>query len=222
MMREERTARFRPLVAACALSVTFVVASPARAEKLVFARDAAGSPAARQAVALCLDAAKVEDDAQRADMLQRGLDGAERAVAENANDAKAHFAVFCNLGRQLEDDGASLAGVANVSRLKSEIDRALALEPGFIDAMTAKGAFLVKLPALLGGDADEGERLLRRAVQLAPGHAPARLELAKLLDEKGDRQAALEEARTVLATADARSAPAEAREARELTAKLES
>lgn len=219
MMREERTARFRPLVAACALSVAFV-ASQARAEKLVFARDASGSPAARQAVTLCLDAARVEDDAQRADMLQRGLDGAEHAVAENANDAKAHFAVFCNLGRKLEEDGASIAGVANVSRLKSEIDRALALEPGFVDAMTAKGSFLVKLPVLLGGDADEGERLLRRAVELAPNHAPARLELARALDEKGDEHAALEEARAVLTAGDARSAPAEASEARELTARL--
>lgn len=218
MMREERTARFRPLVAACALSVAFV-ALPARAEKLVFARDASGSPAARQAVTLCLDAAKVEDDAQRADMLQRGLDGAERALAENENDAKAHFAVFCNLGRKLEEGGASIAGVANVDRLQSEIDRALALEPGFVDAMAAKGAFLVKLPALLGGDADEGERLLRRAVQLAPNHASARLALAKALDEKGDKHAALEEARMVLNITNARSA-VEAREARELTEKL--
>ena len=218
MMREERTVHFRPLVAACALSVAFA-ALPARAEKLVFARDASGSPAARQSVAKCLDAARIDDDEQRAEMLQRGLDDAERAVTENPNDAKAHFAVFCNLGRKLEDDGASLAGVSNVSRLKSEIDRALALEPGFVDALTAKGSFLVKLPSLLGGDTDEGERLLRRAVQLAPTHAPARLELAKALDEKGDKHAALEEARTVLTIADARSA-VEEREARELTQKL--
>jgi cytochrome c-type biogenesis protein CcmH/NrfG len=206
-------------VAACALSVAFA-ALPARAEKLVFARDASGTAMARQAVTLCLDAAKTEDDAQRADTLQRGLEQAEQAVAESPNDAKAHFAVFCNLGRKLEDDGASLAGVANVSRLKSEIDRALALEPGFVDAMTAKGAFLVKLPSLLGGDADEGERLLRRAVALAPQHAAARLELAKALEEKGDTHAALEEARAVLTLADARSSAVEAREARELTAKL--
>lgn len=218
MMREERTARWWPQLAACALSVAFV-ASPARAEKLMFARDASGSPAARRAMTLCLDAATVDDDGRRAEMLERGLADAERAVAENVNDAKAHFAVFCNLGRKLEDDGASLAGVANVSRLKSEIDRALALEPAFVDALTAKGAFLVKLPGILGGDAEEGERMLRRAVQLAPNHVPARLELAKALDEKGDKQAALEEARTVLTLADARSA-VEAREARELTAKL--
>jgi Flp pilus assembly protein TadD len=219
MMREERTLRSRlPLVAACTLSVAFA-ALTAHAEKLMFARDGSGSPLAREAVGLCLDAVKIEDDEQREQMLQRSLDTAERAVAENANDAKAHFAVFCSLGRKLEDDGATLAGVANVSRLKSEIDRALALEPAFVDALTAKGVFLVKLPGLLGGDSDEGERLLRRAVQLAPNHAAARLELAKALDEKGDKHAALEEARTVLTIADARSA-VEAREARELTAKL--
>ena len=218
MMREERTVHFRPLMAACALSVAFA-ALPASAEKLVFARDASGSPASRQALTQCLDSSRIEDDAQREDVLQRGLDAAERAVAENPNDAKAHFAVFCNLGRKLADDGASLAGVANLSRLQSEIDRTLALEPGFVDAIAAKGAFLVKLPSLLGGDADEGERLLRRAVQLARDHAPARLELAKALDEKGDKHAALEEARTVLTIADARSA-FEEREARELTQKL--
>lgn len=219
MMREERTVHFRPLLAACALSVAFV-ALPARAEKLVFARDASGSPAARQAVTLCLDAAKAESDAKRAEMLERGLQQAESAVADTPNDAKAHFAVFCNLGRKLEEEGASLAGVTNLSRLQSAIDRALALEPGFVDAMTAKGAFLVKLPSLLGGDAEEGERLLRRAVQLAPDHAPARLELAKALNEKGDKHAALEQARAVLTVADARSSAAETREARALTAKL--
>lgn len=218
MMREERTVRFRPLVAACALSVAFV-ALPARAEKLVFARDTTGSSVAREAVALCLDAARADDE-RRAALLQRGLERAERAVAESPDDAKAHFAVFCNLGRQLEDDGASLAGIAKVSRLQSAIDRALALEPGFVDALTAKGAFLVKLPTLLGGDADEGERLLRRAVQLAPDHAPARLELAKALDEKGDQRAALEEARAVLTLAASRASTAEAREAEALSARL--
>lgn len=222
MMREERILRWLPApraLAACALSVAFV-ASPVRAEKLVFARDGSGGALAREAVAACLDAAKVSNDEQRTAMLERGLQAAERAVAANERDAKAHFAVFCNLGRKLEGDGASLAGVANVKRLRGEIDRALALEPGFVDALTAKGAFLVKLPGLLGGDEDEGERLIRRAVELAPNHPPARLELAKALVEKGDEKAALEEARTVITIADARSAGVEVREAKELTAKL--
>ena len=60
-------------------------------------------------------------------MLARGLAVAERAVAANDGDAKAHFAVFCNLGRKLANEGASLAGVSDVERLRDEIDRALAL-----------------------------------------------------------------------------------------------
>ena len=221
MMRDKRNHPWVPAtMAACVISVALATGT-ARADKLVFARDASGTPLAREAVALCLDAHKASDG-EREGMLERGLATAERAVAENPGDAKAHFAVFCNLGRKLEDDGASLAGVANVKRLQSEIDRALAIEPRFVDAMTAKGAFLVHLPALLGGDEDEGERLIRRAVELAPNHPPARLELAKALAEKGEEQEALEEARVVLTLADARGGheAREAREARELTQQL--
>lgn len=210
MMREERNVRRWPLLAACALSAA-LAASPARGAELVFARDASGSPDARRAVTLCLDSAKADDDAKREAMLRQGLDVAERAVAANPNEAKAHFAVFCNLGRALEADGASFAGVAQLSRLKAAIDRTLALEPRFVDAMTAKGSLLVRLPGILGGDADEGEHLLRRAVELAPNHAPSRLELAKALDEKGDKEAALEEARKALSFADSPTVIAEAR-----------
>jgi len=204
---------------ACALSVA-AAARPARGEELVLARDGSGSPDARRAVTLCLDSANAEDAAQRTDLLARALEGAERAVAAEPDDAKAHFALFCSLGRMLETDGASVAGLVQLGRLKRTIDRALALAPGFVDAMTAKGALLVRLPGILGGDADEGERLLRHALALAPGHAHARLELAKALDGKGDRQAALEEVRQVLTITDAPAAIVEVREARVLAAKL--
>jgi hypothetical protein len=213
MMRENQTTlrRVTTTVAACAISAALTAGS-ALAEKAVFARDASGSPEAREAVTLCLDAATVSNEEQRDAMLERGLATAERAVAANDKDAKAHFGIFCNLGRKLESEGASLAGVANVKRLRAEIDRTLALQPTFVDAMTAKGAFLVKLPSLLGGDEDEGERLIRRAVELAPNHPPARLELAKALAEKGDKDEALAEARNVLTIADIRGAGREASE----------
>jgi hypothetical protein len=219
MLRDERNHPWVPAtMAACAMTVALAISTTARAEGPIFARDASGTPLAREAVTLCLDAAQASESEREA-MLERGLATAERAVAEHPDDAKAHFAVFCNLGRKLEDDGATLAGVANVKRLQSEIDRALAIEPNFVDAIAAKGAFLVQLPSLLGGDEDEGLRLLRHAVELAPNHPPARLELAKALAEKGDKQAALDEARVVLTNADAR-ASYEVREARALTQKL--
>lgn len=219
MMRERRSLlghlhrRARTIVGAGAILATLTV--PAAAEKPVLARDGSGSALAREAVGLCFEAAKA-GDAERAEMLERGLATAERAVAADANDAKARFAVFCNLGRKLEDDGASLAGVANVKRLRQEIDRALALEPAFVDALAAKGSFLVELPSLFGGDVEEGVRLIRRAVELAPDYPPARLQLAKALLEQGEEEAALAEARVVLAAADGPVA----REASALTAEL--
>lgn len=123
-------------------------------------------------------------------------------MASAERDAKAHFAIFCNLGRKLEEEGAGLASVTQVRHLRAEIDRALELEPEFVDALAAKGAFLVRLPSLLGGDQREGERLIRRAVDLAPDHPGARLELAKALAEKGAEDEALKEAKTVVELAD--------------------
>jgi len=221
MMRERTSLlghlqrRARSIVGAGAIVATLTV--PAAAEKPVLARDATGGALAREAVGICLDAAKAED-AEREAMLERGLATAERAVAADPNDAKARFAVFCNLGRKLEDGGASLAGVASVKRLREEIDRALDLEPAFVDALAAKGSFLVELPSLLGGDVEEGVRLIRRAVELAPDYPPARLQLAKALVEQGEKEAALAEARIVLAAADGPVA----REASALKAELES
>ena len=42
------------------------------------------------------------------------------------------------------------------------------------DVLTAKGAVLLALPGLLGGDAREGERWLRRALARDPQHCAAR------------------------------------------------
>jgi len=222
MMRERRgMSRLvaSPAVAVAAILLALTTGS-ARAENLVFARDASGSALAREAVTLCLDALKAKDDDARDAMLERGLTTAERAVAADDRDAKAHFAVFCNLGRQLEAKGVSLAGVTGVKRVLAEIDRAIALQPAFVDAVTAKGALLVRLPALLGGDADEGERLIRRAVEMAPNNPSARLQLVKALLEKGEKDAARAEVRTVLALADRRGSPAEASEAHAIAEQL--
>jgi hypothetical protein len=208
-----------PAVAVCALLIALTAGS-ARADNLVFARDASGSALAREAVTLCLDAIKAKDGSARDAMLERGLATAERAVAADDRDAKAHFAVFCNLGRKLEAKGVSLAGLTGVKRVLAEIDRAIALQPAFVDAITAKGALLVRLPALLGGDADEGERLIRHAVEMAPSNPSPRLQLVKVLLEKGEKDEARAEVWTVVALADGRGSPAEASEAHAIAEQL--
>jgi tetratricopeptide (TPR) repeat protein len=183
---------------------------------VVLAEDPSGTQLGRASLSACLKSSVLRSRGERAALLERGLADAEKAIASHEQDAKAHFAVFCNLGRKLQNEGASLTAVSEIERMKREIDRALALEPNFVDALAAKGAMLIQLPGLMGGDEEEGEKLIRRAVDLAPDHPAARLELAKALAKKGDDNNALEEARQVVVLAQSHSSPAALREAREL------
>jgi hypothetical protein len=104
-------------------------------------------------------------------VLARGLERAEEAVRTDPEDAAAHLAVFCNLGKRLQvmPRGSGLfAALAALGRARKEIDTALTLVPDYSAALAAKGQMLLELPRLLGGDAREGERLLRRAAEIDP------------------------------------------------------
>ena len=112
------------------------------------------------------DAAPLAD---RASMLSRGLQRAEEAAHTHPEDATAHFAVFCNLGkltRLRRDSSGWLTLLADVARAQRELDRALSLAPDYPDAVAAKGQMLIELPRWLGGDPETGRVLLRRASTL--------------------------------------------------------
>lgn len=128
---------------------------------------------AKAALALCEQADRLVDDERQLD-LTRGLQLAEEAVAAEPCDARAHLAVFCNLGKQLQLQSVGLGQIGQVGRLKREIDIALALSPGDAEILTAKGALLLALPRVLGGDARQGEALLREALVREPANAAAR------------------------------------------------
>src|SRR5262245_35965053 len=121
-----------------------------------------GSPKAHQALALCQRADAVPL-ALREAILTRGLDLAQAAVEADDGDAAAHFAVFCNLGKRLRLSGPSLRRLAEVRRLRHEIDRTLELAPDDPDALLGKGAMLLQAPRVLGGDPAAGARLIERA-----------------------------------------------------------
>src|SRR5262249_22109172 len=135
-------------------------------------------------LALC-HAAEQAQDAEKVEPLDRGLALAEAAVQADDADAKAHFAVFCNLGRRMQLEPLSWKSLSAVRRLRTEIDRTLELAPTSVDALTAKGAFLLELPPFLGRDAAEAERLLRRALAVDPQARYARRTLERLVDERG-------------------------------------
>ena len=163
--------------------------------------DPPGSPRVDESLALCNRAPKAPP-AERAALLARGLKLAEEAVAANEKDAKAHFAVFCNVGKQMELRGISLKSAVDVRRLRREIDRTLELAPDYSDALVGKGALLLDLPRLLGGDPAEGERLLRAALRVDPDYVDARLKLARALDARGAKDEAREEAVRAVAAAE--------------------
>lgn len=144
----------------------------------------AGSPASIAALAFC-DAIDEMAEADRGAALDRGLAMAEAAVAADAGDARGHFALVCYLGKRMERAGLSFRQITDLRRLRRELDRTLDLAPGDADALLAKGALLLKLPRLLGGDAGEAEALLRQALLAEPDNAAARCYLAEAQRTRG-------------------------------------
>jgi len=132
-----------------------------------------GSVDAHRAMELC-ERAETQDDDARVETLTRGLALAEAAVDADERDGLGQFALFCNLARRIRHSGLRVGSPFEVMRALRALDRAVALAPDDPDLMTAKGALLMELPAFFGGDAEEGEAWLRRALAIAPDHATAR------------------------------------------------
>jgi len=201
----------RPLLPIAALALAALSAG-------ALAADPPGSRRANKALALCeREAGSAEE--KRA-LLARGLKLAEEAVAEDDGDAKAHFAIVCNLGKEMELRGASVGNLIALHRLRREIDRTLELAPDYADALLAKGALLCGLPRLLGGDHEEGERFMRAALEVDPDYLGAHLALARALADRGEAGARAEAERALVLAkrkADARAAE----DAEALVARLE-
>jgi len=128
---------------------------------------------------------------ERQTHFERGWAFGDQAVTLDGQSAEAHFAVFCNMGELMRLDGETLSSVFQLRRLNAEIDRTLELNPEYTEAMAAKGILLIRLPRLLGGDAERGETLLRRVLQKDPNAVESRLMLAKTCDSRGDRDEAV-------------------------------
>jgi len=136
-----------------------------------------GSSAAAEALAMCHRASELNGDEQ-AELLARSLDLARAAVQADERDALGHYAMVCVIGKQLENGGSGIGQLIGVYRLRRALDATLELAPNDADTLTAKGALLVRLPRLLGGDPAEAAVLLRRALVAEPDNGTAKCYLA--------------------------------------------
>lgn len=172
-----------------------------------------GTAASRAALGECQRAAGSKGDEQAA-AYRTSLEHAEAAIAAADADPLAHFAAFCALGGSLRANGVSLAAPWQLRRLRREVDRTLELAPDFEDALAGKGALLLQLPRLLGGDAAEGERCLRRALEIDPRYLMPRLALVDALRARGATAEARDQASRALAIAEEKGDAEAATEAR--------
>lgn len=172
-------------ITATILSLSILAPGLGHAARTGFYSDGPGvSARVLESIELCTSAEELPE-AERAVAVARGVKLAEAAVAARESDARAQFALFCNLARQAEMDGVSMGALAKVERMEAAIDRALELEPGYLDAMIGKGMLLIELPWMMGGDEDRGEEILREAIALDPTFTEARERLASFLEEEG-------------------------------------
>jgi tetratricopeptide (TPR) repeat protein len=178
--------RLRSLAGSAALAALCASTLPARAANPLSADDLAARSRAE-----CETGRRAVERTQRKAHFDTGQALAEQAVRMDEKNAEAHFALFCNLGELMRLDGETLSSVLSLRRLIAEVDRTLELDPGHIDAMAAKGTLLVRLPRLLGGDAEKGEAMLRQVIEQDPKAVSSRLALAKTCEARGDRDEAL-------------------------------
>jgi tetratricopeptide (TPR) repeat protein len=152
----------------------------------------------------CYTGRITQDRASRVGHFEKGQAMAEQAVALDDQSAAAHFALFCNLGELMRIDGElSITSVIGFRRMTKELDRTLELAPDHLDALSAKGTFLLRLPFLLGGDREKGEKLLRYVLLKSPQSVNARLSLAKSYCADGRHSEAISLASEALSLAQA-------------------
>lgn len=145
-----------------------------------------------QSLQACHDGRIATDRATRAALYEKGQSLGEQAVAADDQSADAHFALFCNLGELMRIDGEmSVSSVFGFRRMMKELNRALELKPDHLDALSARGTLLVRLPSLLGGDPEKGEQVLQQVIQREPESVNARISLAKSYCRRGRHQDAV-------------------------------
>lgn len=179
-------------------------------------------PLIQGAMKECHDGRVAQDRSSKVGHFEKGQALGEQAVALDDRSADAHFSLFCNLGELLRIDGeVNISSVMGFRRMTKELDRTLELSPEHLDALSAKGTFLLRLPSLLGGDRERGEKLLQYVLLKSPQSVNARLSLAKSYCADGRHREAISLASEALTLAQTQQLDDFAPEAAKVLAQLQ-
>jgi tetratricopeptide (TPR) repeat protein len=142
------------------------------------------------------------DSAAKNDKLrffERGIEVAQKAVAQQANGVEGHFWLGANYGGYSEQKGAFKA-LRMVKDIRAEMELVLSLNDRYQDgsAYLALGEIDRQLPGILGGDLKRGITRLEKGVQVAPQNLELKLGLARAYQEAGRKDDARRQLQEIL------------------------
>jgi tetratricopeptide (TPR) repeat protein len=130
---------------------------------------------------------------------QQCADYAHKAVDLDDKSAEAHFWYFSGLARQVELKGIFRAVMTGaVFKVKGQITRAHDLDAHDAYILSGLGAYYWKAPKIIGGSKEKARAYLEEATKSDPRLSYARLTLAKVLIDMGEKKEAKEELDRVL------------------------
>lgn len=128
--------------------------------------------------------------------LERGQKAGEQATALEPSKPEGHFWLAANLG-ELAQSGSMFAGLKYKGRIKDELEKVLAIDPGWQQgsADRALGEWYAKVPGLFGGSKKKAEEHLRKSLTYNAESSSSLYFLAEVLADDGQKP----EARDLLA-----------------------
>jgi tetratricopeptide (TPR) repeat protein len=123
-------------------------------------------------------------DPERMLAYEQGAGFAKRLWEKEPDMADAHFLYAANLGSLAQIQGM-MEGAWLLDDIRKHVEWTLQLNPEHAQALQFLGGLLGELPWILGGDPDEAQEYLEKAIEIDGRFTNARILLAKLLVKKG-------------------------------------
>ena len=150
-----------------------------------------------RAAVYAADALPEGEDAAKEALFDRAAEYAELAVERAPDDPHAHFEVARSLGRLAQYRGV-LASLNLAGRVSDALDRTLALDPEHAGAWHARALFHVEVPWIAGGRSGQVVPSFERAIAIEPDVLTHRVEFARVLIDRGETEAAMEQLEVAL------------------------